>query len=227
VILAERLSIIISIKEDIPMKKLAIIAVCFVVLFCMFSCENANESDTQPTTTNESDTLPATKQEVAVQFSSPTYTDWEEFLDAWAQGVQEINNGAVSVNGIGSEQTLTVPVLKLSAFEFIHVEITDQHYEYYYLPVDYDKDWFSTSHGIIVTVSREVGSFEGWVSQLDLTPIDGIAYDETRYEWIINVEGKGVSVDFPETFPITTKEELYNCFVFEEYTVSGNSGEIQ
>ena len=27
--------------------------------------------------------------------------------------------------------------------------------------------------------------------------------------------------------PVTTEEELYSYFEFEEYTVSGNSGEVQ
>lgn len=65
------------------------------------------------------------------------------------------------------------------------------------------------------------------MDQHGLVAVDGMVYDESNNEWYMDINGKKLSVLFPKSVPVTTEEELYNYFDFEEYTVSGNSGEVQ
>ena len=65
------------------------------------------------------------------------------------------------------------------------------------------------------------------MAQLNLTPVNGIAYDESRNTCCLNKDGKCLDVAFPESLPVTTEDELYSYFDFEEYTASGNAGKVQ
>lgn len=199
------------------MKRIIIIVSCFILVFCAVGCEK----DTVPETSS------TTGQVNAVQFASPTYNDWQEFLSAWTQGAQAIQSNMASVNGANNSLSLTIPILKSSAYEFYQVEISDDQYEYYYVPVNYEKSYFSTNEGIIITLEKDAHTFTAVMAQLNLTPVNGIAYDESRNTWFLNKDGKCLDVAFPESLPVTTEDELYSYFDFEEYTASGNAGKVQ
>ena len=213
------------------MKRIIIFTLLFVLVFFTVSCEDASKPGTNKateyTTTVETKTDPNTEQEIAFEFPVPMYDDWDEFLTTWSQAVRDHSSGTASVNGVNAKISLTIPVLKSSEFKFYQVLIREHSYAYYYVPVDYEKGYFSYNLGIFVSIANGNGTFAAVMDQFELTPVNGIAYDESRNTWYIDKDGRCLDIAFPKSIPVTTEEELYSYFEFEEYTVSGNSGEVQ
>ncbi len=188
------------------MKKISLlVCLTIVALLCLFSCQ---------------------KQQYSAELPSTIYQNMDSFL---ASRTPTKGNGSAEVNSAGQVTSIVIPVLKSKQYElyFIEAHSCGYTYFYYYVPVNYDKQYFNYDVGIVVGWNDVDDSFAIVMDQLDLTPVHGIAYDSERNTWNLDMGGKCLDVRFPESTPVTTEEELYSYFEFEEYTVSGNSGEVQ
>ncbi len=203
-------------------KRLFILVV--ILLLGMVSCETAPVAEEQSSITVETKTI---ETGVAGQEMGMTYEDMEAFLADWPQCGQSAGNSSAELNGTGNEDILFIPNLLSSDFKLLYIWVNDYNYFFYYMPVDYSKRNFDYDQGIEVSFSKESVSFAAVMEQLDLTPVNGIAYDSSRNTWFIDKDGRCLDIAFPQSLPVTTEEELYSYFEFEEYTVSGNSGEAQ
>ena len=155
------------------------------------------------------------------------YYSMDVFLEEWHLEEEGVGNRTNTLDHVDGFLSVTVPVLKNSNYIFYFAEKNEYTYIFYYVPKNFSSPSFEYESGIVVYMSRENGSFSAVMDQQDLVAEDGIAYDESNNEWHMDVDGKSLSVLFPESLPVTTEEELYSYFEFEEYTVSGNSGEVQ
>lgn len=199
---------------------------CFLImilLLCMAGCEQADPIDSQTTAQTEAQTEHASP----TPLWDATYDNMESFLADWPQGGQLANTTAAGMNSTGSEATITVPVLKSTNFVLHHIAVNRYAYFFYYVSADHTKPYFSSDDGITVTISRESQSFAAVVDQLNLTPVNGIAYVASYNVWYMDKNGSWISVRFPKAQPVTTENGLYSYFDFEEYTASDSTGEVQ
>lgn len=188
-------------------KSLLIVCVTLAVFLCLSGCHKPANSAELPST---------------------VYQNMDSFLASWTSGK---GDGSAGVNSVGTVASVVVPVpvLKSEQYELYYIEAHSSGYTYfyYYVPVDYEKSFFDYDVGIVIGWTNQNGSFASNMEHDGLTPKDGVAYDADRNTWNLDVDGQLLYVEFPKTLPITTEAELYSYFDFEEYTVSGNSGEIQ
>lgn len=155
------------------------------------------------------------------------YYSMDEFLEEWHLEDGGTGDRTNILNNMDEPQSVTVPVLKNSNYIFYFAEKNEYTYMFFYVPENFSAPSFDYECGIVVYMSRESESFSAVMDQHGLVAVDGMAYDESNNEWYMDINGKKLSVLFPKSVPVTTEEELYNYFDFEEYTVSGNSGEVQ
>lgn len=158
----------------------------------------------------------------------PIYTDMESFLSEWHSGGASSGVAVMGDGNRGEETTLVVPVLKTSEYIFDEIAIYDYRIYYYYTPAAADESSYQPfDDDIIVTWVNKEGTFDILIDQYGLTAFNGQAYDQSINTWFLDRNGKCLKVEFPDNRPVTTIDELYSYMSFDEYTTSGNSGEVQ
>ena len=203
------------------MKK-ALFFLSIILLLGTVGCEKA-DAPKNPIVTQ---TIEQTEPQIEYEPERDVYYDMNAFLTDWPHGEQLADNTMAGINSTDGETSITVPILKSTDFVLHHIAVNEYYYFYYFISVDYEKPYFDYDHGILITLSHGK-SFSSIMDQHDLTPVNGIAYDGSRNTWYLDKDGKCLDVAFPASLPVTTEEELYSYFDFEEYTASGNSGEVQ
>lgn len=111
---------------------------------------------------------------------------------------------------------LLIPNITSNEFEFYFAEAYGHNFFYYYVPKNYDKKFFDYTVGIIVSISKNNGTFSAVVEQYDLSVENGIAYDSNHNTWYIDFDSKLISICFPDSIVLQSGEELSNYFTFEE-----------
>lgn len=215
------------------MKKILLVFTALILLLCFVSCNTSkvpfeawSESESEAILETVMNDCTETELNEAPELPSTSYTDIRDLI---AAVLQENGKGDYDVNSTQTNPTIMVPILKSSQYTLYTIELhtNGYNYFYYFVPTDYSEPYFDSTVGITVCWSDRDGTFDAAMEQLDLRAQRGVAYDESRNTWYINVNGKRLYVVFPESLPVTTEEELYSYFEFEEYTASGNSGEVQ
>ena len=199
------------------MKK--ILCFVFVVfLLCTVGCEQADPIENQ--------TVEQTESIIEGEPEEDVYYGIDAFLADWPQGGQLADNTMAGINSTDGEATITVPILKTTDFVLHHIMVNEFAYFYYFISVDHEKADFDYDNGLVVSLSQGK-SFAAVMDQHDLTPVNGIAFDDSQNAWYMDKAERSLKILFPPSLTVTTEEELYSYFEFEEYTVSGNSGEVQ
>ena len=156
---------------------------------------------------------------------SSFYYSMDEFLEKWYLEDDGTGDSADPSDDGDEPQSVTVPVLKNSRYIFYFAEKNEYAYMFFYVPENFSAPSFDYERGIVVYMFRESESFSAVMDQHGLVAVDGMAYDESNNEWYMDINGKSLSVLFPKSVPVTTKEELYSYFDFEEYTAPNGSDE--
>lgn len=210
-------------------RKLVFIVTLIMILSIFVSCNEADQNgDTvsKATSTDNSDSgVIGTDTPDACR--SPEYTadDLDVFIDEWVQA--QLNAGENQVNNSDADPiSIVVPTLQSNEYRFMHMFVDEYNYQYFYVPLDYSDRYFNSDVGIQVFVSRTEGSFEAVMEQLDLTPTNGVAYESSYNIWIIDSNGKRISIRLPETIQLADASEIDNYFTFETYGGSGNDGTV-
>lgn len=209
------------------MKNFFVLSAALILLLCFVSC-NASKTPVEDGHVLETGMNDCTESELNEVPELPS-TGYADIHDLLAAMLRENGKGNYDINSTQAKPTIMVPILKSSQYTLYTIELHSNGYNYfyYYVPADYSEPYFDNTVGITVCWSDRDGTFDAAMEQLDLRPQRGMAYQESKNTWFINVNGKRLYVAFPESLPVTTEEELYSYFEFEEYTVSGNSGEVQ
>ena len=162
----------------------------------------------------------------------PEYVGYD--LDLFIKELQQYKNGTtekvqddkailMNNNNFSEIDEITIPNIKSDKYIFLHMEVNKYNFKYYYGPENTGENKkFDYDTGIEVSVSREDNSFLTVLNQLDLTDLDGLAFDTDRNTWHINNEGRCVTVRFPKTEIVDTVDLLYEFFEFKEYSIDSD-----
>ena len=162
----------------------------------------------------------------------PEYVGYD--LDLFIKELQQYKNGTtekvqddkailMNNNNFSEIDEITIPNIKSDKYIFLHMEVNKYNFKYYYGPENTGENKkFDYDTGIEVSVSREDNSYLTVLNQLDLTDLDGLAFDADRNTWHINNEGRCVTVRFPKTEIVETVDLLYEFFEFKEYSIDSD-----
>ena len=178
------------------MKKISVLIIFILVMACITGC--------QP------------KDDIGVEklyYQAPTM---EQFIADWtAESPDELLLSPYDTVG----SCILIPELVSADWELSLVEVNEYSFFYYYVPSDDTENPKSMSSEIVISVSRSNGSYQGVMEQYDLVPQEGFAYYEKPDTWIMNNDGKRVSISFPENVNIGSAKEIETYFLFK--TVGG------
>ena len=177
------------------MNKIKLSLIIFIILLIFTGCKNSEQMDEELYYTSK---------------------DMDSFLEDFIQAQQKQNSSLLNENA-SLENVIIIPILVSESFQFFGVEVNKYSYRYYYVPMNYESDYFDNSLGIIVTMSREKDSFNIVMEQFDLLPENGVAYDELNNRLFLNMDNKAVMIIFPESLRIKNEDDLNEFFNFEEF----------
>ena len=158
-------------------------------------------------------------EETAMGFLIPEQLEeWEEYLK------QQLENGGLSTNGNDKTtyRTVITPELQTTQYRNVYTENTTYDKIYYYYPKNepYEAPYFDYKIGIVVTISHSSDTFDAVMEQLDLTPVDGRAFNPSNNTWYIDCAGKRVSVRFPDSIDAGNADTLDQYFKFTVMSIT-------
>ncbi len=183
------------------------IVLCLSVLFAFMGCGTGNTDDNIP----------------AQNSMFYTANNMEKFIKDWSM-VQNGNSDDVlyetSKRRIGV--TVTVPKLKTQDYDFFMVEADKETYDFYFVPIGYNSDKFDHATGIVVSISREEGSFSEITREFSLTQNETETYDSYHNVWYLNYSDRTLKIAFPQDKPVERLDEINEYFTFYDQEVLDN-----
>ena len=195
------------------MKKILIVNIMILFVITFLGCGNLLNKDA----------------EEFMEEDLPEYVGYD--INLFLKELEQYKNGAIEEiqedkaiqmenNNFSEIKEIIIPNIKSDEYVFIYMEVNKYNFKYYYGLANTEKNTeFDYDTGIEVSVSREENSFLTVLNQLDLTDLDGLAFDTDRNTWHINNEGRCVTVRFPKTEIADTEDLLYEFFEFKEYDI--------
>lgn len=168
------------------------------------------------------DSTPSIENEEACYF---TY-EIETFLSDWKNAQYDSKNAhpllTADQKDLGENAAITIPVLQTASYQLVLVEATRTFYGFYYYPEghSYERGYVDYDIAIYVDVYKLPGTFDGFIEQHNVTPVNGIAYSAFHNEWFLNNNGAAITITFPKSLVLENASELESYFTFQKYGVN-------
>jgi len=152
-------------------------------------------------------------------------------MDAFFEDLVQCRAGTLDSNHLLARYTeqpsdieqMIIPVVKSDKYGFYQVEVDEDAYRYYFMPIDAEGNvTINHTDQISIYVSKKDNTFAGAIKQLELTVVGNKAYDSDRNSWYINNNGRRISIDLPDSLIIDNTVLLYKYFDFEKYAVDAD-----
>ncbi len=194
------------------MKRLFLLLLAVVIFLTFIGCSKENEDEY-----------------CVIKKAIYSGNDIDEFIVQWkaAQGnVNEKNGLYVNRASIDDKVEIKVPKLQAKEYELYHMCVNEFNYVYNFAPKDKSDVKRTNKRDIYVYVSRTDYTFDDYVSEKHLTPINGYAYNEELNEWVIDDSNGMITVTFPDDIVLTAPEQISEYFTFETHTAGGRNDHI-
>lgn len=194
------------------MKKIMLMLLAIVIVISCISCnkEEAKSSD-------------------AVDCENlDTFSDENEFLQYIAESKKDLTDDNISVNATSNNLTIPIPKLIKEGYAFSYGFESNNDWNFVF-PTDEYLPYESTFSGYIISVCKNLNTFDIVADQFGVTVIDNYANHKTpnTHMMIINMENRLVSIQSRGSAPvIDTPEKLSEYFTFEDYIIENDNSNV-
>ena len=194
------------------MKKIMLILLAIVIVISCISCnkEEAKSSDV-----------------IGCEFPD-TFSDENEFLQYIVEAQKTLTDDNISVNATSNNLTIPIPKLIKEGYVFSYGFESNNDWNFVF-PTDEYLPYESTFSGYIISVCKNLNTFDIVADHLGVTAIDNYANHKTPNTnmMIINMENRLVYIQSRGSAPvIDTPEKLSEYFIFEDYIIENDNSNV-